>query len=167
MVKKANEEARRRAISRPPAAPTRAPAKTDQRMVVGGYAAGAGSRPPPLPSSILQRGKAAVQKRQQVRQAPKFVAQPVRAAAPAPRVQATAPPVSSRPIVEKVSSIAQTNSARTNLAGEKRLLYDDGSCRRRCGSSSFLRSYCVHRWRCGTVGMRDSARIVSYRTNGI
>src|SRR5665213_382529 len=41
MVKKANEEARRRAISRPPVTPTRAPAPTDQRMVVGGFATGA------------------------------------------------------------------------------------------------------------------------------
>src|SRR5665213_1000941 len=118
MVKKANEEARRRAISRPPVTPTRAPAPTDQRMVVGGFATGAGPRPPPLPASVLQRGKAPVQKRQQVKQAAKLVAQPVRAA-PAPRAKATAPAVSSRPIVEKVSSISQTNSARANLAGAK------------------------------------------------
>jgi hypothetical protein len=115
MVKKANEQARRRAIARGPAKAV----STDRRMVVGGFATGPGSRPPPLPASLLQRVKTPVQKRAPVKQVPKMVAQPVTRAVAAPRAQAPPPSVSSRPIVEKVSSISQTNSARTNLAGAK------------------------------------------------
>ncbi|HWE04212.1 MAG TPA: hypothetical protein VG326_17535 [Tepidisphaeraceae bacterium] len=113
MVKKANEQARRRAIAKPkgPIAPAVA---TDDRMTVGTFAVTGARRPPPMRTSMLQRSPAAVQKKQPARQPARIIAQPVRQAAPKPQAGA-----SSRPVVEKVASIAQTNAAQTNLAGAK------------------------------------------------
>ncbi len=107
MVKKANEEAKRRALSRA-AGVTPAP----NILANGGMAATPVPRPPPRPK--------AAPKKLQVRPALKAVAQPVRPPpAPVAKPKPVAAPEFSVPVVEKSALGSISNVARSKSVGAK------------------------------------------------
>jgi hypothetical protein len=124
MVKKANEEARRRAMAKPttPVAPI---AASDQRMVVGGFAATPVPRPPPISPAMMQRAKALAQKGKPLQKAQRIVPPPIVARVATPKLQLWKRWYPARPQA----------SRGLNWAARKRPQSESGWCRGRCGSN--------------------------------